>query len=54
MFEAALTPLLLTLKIAAWATLLATVAGVAAGALLARFDFVGRDVLDSILLLPMN
>jgi molybdate transport system permease protein len=53
MFDAALTPLLLTLKVAAWATVLATLAGVIAGALLARFDFAGRDVVDSILLLPM-
>src|SRR5258706_15346533 len=53
MVEAALTPLLLTLKIAAWATLLAAVAGVAAGWLLARFDFAGRDIVDAMLLLPM-
>jgi len=53
MDAAALIPLLLTLKVAAWATLLATVAGVAAGALLAKFEFTGRDVVDAILLLPM-
>jgi molybdate transport system permease protein len=53
MVETTLTPLLLTLKIAAWATLLAALAGVAAGWLLAKFDFAGRDVIDSILLLPM-
>jgi len=53
MVETALTPLLLTLKIAAWATLFAALAGVAAGWLLAKFDFAGRDVIDSIMLLPM-
>lgn len=53
MLDAALVPLLLTLKVAAWATLLATVAGVAAGWILARFRFPGRDVLDAALLLPM-
>jgi molybdate transport system permease protein len=53
MFDAAVTPLLLTLKVAGWATLIATLAGVAAGALLAKFDFAGRDVVDAILLLPM-
>ena len=53
MFDAALIPLLLTLKVAAWATLLAALAGIAAGGLLAKFDFAGRDVVDAILLLPM-
>jgi molybdate transport system permease protein len=53
MFDAALTPLLLTLKVAAWATLLAALAGVIAGGLLAKFDFAGRDIVDAILLLPM-
>jgi molybdate transport system permease protein len=51
--ESALVPLLLTLKVAAWATLLATVLGVAAGLLLARTRFAGRDVLDAVFLLPM-
>jgi molybdate transport system permease protein len=53
MLDAVLTPLLLTLEIAAWATLLAALAGIAAGVLLAKFDFAGRDVVDAILLLPM-
>ena len=48
-----LTPLLLTLKVAACATLLAAVWGVAAGLLLARVRFVGRDIVDALLLLPM-
>jgi molybdate transport system permease protein len=51
--DAAVTPLLLTLKVAAWATLLAGVAGVAAGLLLAKRRFPGRDVVDALLLLPM-
>lgn len=53
MIETTLTPLLLTLKIAVWATLGAALAGIAAGWLLAKFDFAGRDVIDSILLLPL-
>jgi molybdate transport system permease protein len=53
MLDTALVPLLLTLKVAAWATLLATAMGVAAGWMLARFRFPGRDVLDAALLLPM-
>ena len=53
MFEAALTPLSLTLKVAASATLLATLLGVAAGLLLSKFRFAGRDIVDALLLLPM-
>lgn len=53
MMEAALTPLLLTLKVAAWATLFAGLAGIAAGLLLAKTRFPGRDVVDALLLLPM-
>ena len=53
MIEAALTPLLLTLKVAACATLLAALVGVAAGLLLAKVRFPGRDVVDALLLLPM-
>ena len=48
-----LTPLWLTLKVAAWATFAATVLGVAAGLLLARWRFRGRDAVDALLLLPM-
>jgi molybdate transport system permease protein len=51
--EAALTPLWLTLKVAACATLLAAFAGVAAGLLLAKVRFPGRDIVDALLLLPM-
>ena len=46
-------PLLLTLKVAFTATLAALVAGVAAGWLLARTRFPGREALDAVLLLPM-
>lgn len=53
MMDAALTPLLLTLKVAAWATLFAGLAGIAAGLVLAKTRFPGRDVVDAVLLLPM-
>ena len=46
-------PLLLTLKVAGWATLLALVTGVSAGFALARVRFAGREALDAILTLPM-
>jgi molybdate transport system permease protein len=46
-------PLLITLKVAATATLLALVAGVIAGLVIARTRFPGRDGVDAILLLPM-
>ena len=51
--EGALVPLLLTLKVAAWATLLAVFLGMGAGLLLARIRFAGREVVDALLLLPM-
>jgi molybdate transport system permease protein len=46
-------PLLLTLKVALWATVLNLVLGVAAGFAMARLRFPGRDVLDAALTLPM-
>jgi len=49
----ATVPLLLSLKVAGWATLLALVAGVSFGYLLARLRFFGREVLDAALTLPM-
>jgi molybdate transport system permease protein len=49
----AMVPMLLTLKVAAWATLLAGALGVAAGLLLAKVRFAGRDVVDALLVLPM-
>lgn len=53
MFDQTLVPLLLSLKVAGWATLLALVAGVGFGYLLARARFFGREVLDAVLTLPM-
>jgi molybdate transport system permease protein len=48
-----LVPLLLTLKVAAWATVLATVAGILMAYLIARLKFVGRELLDAAMTLPM-
>ena len=48
-----LVPLLLTLKVAGWATLLATLAGVADRVCLARLRFPGREMLDAMMTLPM-
>ena len=48
-----LVPLLLTLKVAGWATLLATVAGILMAYLIARVKFVGRELLDAAMTLPM-
>jgi molybdate transport system permease protein len=53
MSHSVLIPLLLTLKIAGWATLLALVMGVLAGYALARSRFPGRETLDAVLTLPM-
>ena len=43
----------LSLKVALWATALDLVLGVAVGFALARCAFPGRELVDSILLLPM-
>ena len=51
--QTAIVPLLLTLKVAATATVLALAFGVLAGLLLARTRFRGRDTVDAVLLLPM-
>ena len=51
--DPAWVPLLLTLKVAGWATALNLVLGVAAGHALARRAFPGRDLLDALLTLPM-
>jgi molybdate transport system permease protein len=48
-----LVPLFLTLKVAGWATLLATIAGVLIAYALARLRFPGREVLDAMMTLPM-
>ncbi|HEY5930822.1 MAG TPA: molybdate ABC transporter permease subunit [Burkholderiales bacterium] len=44
---------MLTLKVAAWATLLATLAGVLIAYALVRLRFPGREVLDAMMTLPM-
>ena len=46
------TTLALTLKVAAWATAINLVLGVAVGWLLARRSFFGRELLDAVLTLP--
>ncbi len=46
-------PLLLSLKVAGWATAINLVLGVATGFFLARTRFPGRNLLDSLLTLPM-
>jgi molybdate transport system permease protein len=45
--------LALSLKVALWATAIALVVGVAVGFALARVRFPGRELVDSVLLLPM-
>lgn len=51
--DAAWVALALTLKVAGWATAINLVLGIGAGFLLARLRFPGRDLLDSLLTLPM-
>lgn len=48
-----LVPLLLTLKVAGWATLAATIAGVVVAYAMVRLRFLGREVLDAMMMLPM-
>ena len=48
-----LVPLVLTLKVAGWATVLATLAGILLAYLMARVKFVGRELLDAAMTLPM-
>jgi molybdate transport system permease protein len=48
-----LVPLLLTLKVAGWATLGASFLGVVVAFILARVRFPGREVLDAMMTLPM-
>lgn len=45
--------LILSLKVAGWATAITLLLGVAVGYLLARARFPGRDLLDTLLTLPM-
>lgn len=51
--ENAWVPLVLTLKVAGWATVINLIFGVAVGYFLARKRFPGSDVLDALLTLPM-
>lgn len=51
--DAAWVALALSLKVAAWASLINLVAGVALGYALARWRFVGRDLIDTLCTLPM-
>ena len=53
MMEQAWTPLLLSLKVAGWATALDLVLGVAVGLALARWRSGARDIVDSLLTLPL-
>ncbi|NDV12592.1 molybdate ABC transporter permease subunit [Crenobacter caeni] len=53
MNEPTLTALLLSLKVASWATLINLVLGTATGYLLARTRFPGLDLIDTLLTLPM-
>lgn len=46
-------PLVLTLKVAVWATLMASICGVAVAFVIARFSFPGREVVDAAMTLPM-
>ena len=51
--EVAWSALSLSLQVAGWATALNLVLGIGVGYLLARTRFVGRDLLDTVLTLPM-
>ena len=51
--DAAWIPLILSLKVAGWATAIVLVLGVGAGFALARLRFPGRELLDTLLTLPM-
>ncbi len=53
MTQSAWIPLLLTLKVAGWSTLINLVLGVAVGLWMARRRFLGQQVLDAALTLPM-
>lgn len=53
MFEPVLTALWLSLKVAGWATALNIMFGTLIGFALARLRFPGRNVLDTLLTLPM-
>ena len=48
-----LVPLLLTLKVAGWATLVSSLFGIAIAFAAARLRFPGKEVLDAMMTLPM-
>jgi len=48
-----LVPLILTLKVAGWATVLATAAGIVIAFAVARLRFPGRELVDAMMTLPM-
>lgn len=51
--EPTIAALLISLKVASWATAIDLLLGIVLGYLVARSRFVGRDVLDTLLTLPM-
>jgi molybdate transport system permease protein len=51
--DSAWIPLALSLKVAGWSTVINLVLGVGAGLVLARVRFIGRELVDAILTLPM-
>lgn len=51
--EAAWAALIVSLKVAGWATFLNLIFGIGIGFLLTRYSFPGRNVLDSLLTVPM-
>ncbi|MDR1828726.1 MAG: molybdate ABC transporter permease subunit [Methylobacteriaceae bacterium] len=51
--DALLPALLLSLKVAGWSTLIALVLGAGAGYALSRMSLTGKEILDSLLTLPM-
>ena len=51
--DTAWVALALTLKVAGWATAINLLLGVAVGYALSRWRFIGRDVIDAVLTLPM-
>ncbi|MBT4386664.1 MAG: molybdate ABC transporter permease subunit [Betaproteobacteria bacterium] len=52
-FEAVIIPLLLSLKVAGLATVIATILGVFMAWCAAKYDFWGKEILDAVLTLPV-
>jgi molybdate transport system permease protein len=53
MLDQAIVPLVLTLKVAGFATVLALLLGVAIAFIVSRHEFAGRDLIDALCTLPM-